>query len=228
VKAIIDKLGKLTPRQQSTLLECLFGKLFIVPFGSLGKRDLETLLLHAIFETKAFENSSNRELSNLLGINETKLKSYLLDIRYKYQEDRSEINIRNVIAQILNNKNIKLSHESSEFSFVLENPVLRADLDTELKRLGYYADASFNKEVVRIKDYVLIAFMFHHYDDTFAGLSDLLKQNGATQKDLLKVIQTSNTWPEIAIGFMKKAQDFGGPILLLVDLAKLLKGVPAA
>jgi len=195
-----------------------------VPFGTFTKKDLECLLLHAFLESSIIGTRKSRDLANLLEINETRLKSLLLDIRYKFQPDATAQNVERLIHDLLVAQTKKLVHENSQFLFVIEDPVVKVDFEQAMKEVGYYADSSFNKELVKVRDYALVAFLFrrNNNDGTFAGLQKMRKAAASDEKDLLSKIQLNKSWLEIGKDLLSLTKEGTEKIELLVKIAKFL------
>jgi hypothetical protein len=167
------------------------------PFGSMSKRDLECFLLSLMCSLGIIDISSNRAAANALGINERRLKSYLVDARYKYLEDDKEKNIKKILDAIVEEK-IFINVENDQYVFVLEDPILRLDFSQGLKDIHYYSDTSFNTELVKVKHYALIAFLLKYGDSD--GKRELIKKiagkAGGDDKKLLKTLTGQLSWLE--------------------------------
>jgi hypothetical protein len=148
----------------------LFTELKKYPFGSMPKRDMDCLLFH-LLRRHALINGTNHTIAAGLGINETRVKSYHMDSHYKYEQDTKDRNVMQIVTDLCNGT-IKFVFENSWYSFVIENPVVKTDFETKLKEMGFFADTSFNKEVVKIKDNVMLAFLLEQ--SAVRGLDDSL------------------------------------------------------
>jgi len=210
--------------KKSAFFDSLFAELEKVPFGTLGKRDIECLLLGLMIDHDLVDASSNRKLANALCVNEQKLKAYLVDIRYKYHEDRKSENIREIIRVIFANAETKLVHEKNSFVFAIENPVLKIDFEQAMKDVGYYTDSSFNKEIVKVRDHALLAFLFRYNssDDTYDMFSSLLGGTDSQSGDLLRVIHSRKPWIERGRDMMALVSEGMSAIALVKKVALLL------
>jgi hypothetical protein len=161
--------GNIQSGQKERFFDGLFFELGKYPFGSMPKRDLDCLILNLMIQNKII-SGNNRDMSNVLCINESKLKGYLVDGRYKYRTDEKENNIQIIIDRIQDGT-IKPNYENGMFSFVLEDPVVRLDFSQALKDIGYYEDTSFNRELVKVRDYAFFAFLMQNRkSETISGL----------------------------------------------------------
>jgi hypothetical protein len=159
---------------KTAFFDGFFAEFCKVPFGSMSKRDMECLLIKLLYDCALIGTETNRRAANDLGINETRLKGYLVDTRYKYRPDALEANISLIIEKLKSGAAIPSNQrESDDFCFVLEDPVLRLDLAQALKDTGHYADTSFNNELVRVQKPALLALLLKHR-----------KQEGALYKSI--------------------------------------------
>lgn len=216
---------KIPPSNQgakSKFYDTMLAELSKVPFGTYTKKDLECLMLHAFFEAGIVKTRKTRELANLLELNEQRVKSVLLDIRYKFQPDSMAANIDKVISEVLLAKPSKLVHENGNFVFALEDPVLKLDFEQAMKDLGYYSDTSFNKEIVKVRDFALVAFLFrrNNNDNTFADLQAMIKASRATEGDLLAAIRLEKSWLEIGKDMLNLAKEGYDKVELVMKLAR--------
>lgn len=199
-----------------------------VPFGTYTKKDLECLLLHAFIKAGIIGTERSRDMANILGINETKLKSYLVDIRYKYLADTSTESIKAIVNALFIGNLAKISHERIQgngyFLFAIENPVHKIDFEQAMKDLGYFSDSSFNKEVVKVRDYALIDFLFKHHcrDDAGAALRAQLQQARADEQEWLKVIADEASWFDIGKRVLDVAGEAYDKLGLLRKIALLV------
>jgi len=216
------KFPPVSSTKKAAFYDTLTAELAKVPFGTYTKKDLECLLLHALFEAQVLTTRRSRDLANLLELNEPRLKGLLLDIRYKFQSDSLKENLDRVVAEILHASPPKVVHENGAFVFAIEDPVLKVDFEQGMKDVGYYSDSSFNKEIVKVRDYALVAFLFRRNNDdhTFADLQRMVAAATANERDLLAKIQQKKTWLEIGRDVVGLAQDSYGKVEVLVKLAR--------
>jgi hypothetical protein len=192
-------------------------------FGSMAKRDLECLILHCLREAGLVDDSSNRALANALGINESRLKSYLVDIRYKYRADDMAENVRRLIDGLFAREGSKVSYEDGKYAFAIEDPVVKLDFEQAMKEVGYFADGSFNREIVRVKDYALIAFLFrwNRSDNTYDEFKALMKKTRASERELLAILSQPKSWLERGKEIINTVGAVYDKVLLLRKLAVL-------
>jgi hypothetical protein len=190
----------------------------------MPKRDLDCLILNLMTQNTII-NGNNRDMSNVLGINETKLKSYLVDGRYKYNSDEKEQNIQTIIDWIKEGK-IKPDYKNGLFSFVLEDPVLRLDFSQALKDIGSFEDASFNRELVKVQDYAFFAFLMKNRNtETKKGLfKEIADKTALPLKELEKNINENTPLLEktknLVMNIANSAKD-----ITITDIAQIVIGI---
>jgi phage antirepressor YoqD-like protein len=168
-----------------------FDELQKVPFGSMTKRDLECHLVRLFYKYKLIDTSTNRKAANALGINESRLKNYLIDARYKYQADDQDSNIRNIITKM--QEGLHIEPEGENFCFVLEDPILRLDFAQGLKDIGYYTDTSFNTELVKVKKHALFALLLKYAGENKGVYKALAEKAGENDKELREYLKENTT-----------------------------------
>jgi len=209
---------------KTEFFDSFFGEYCKVPFGTFGKRDIECLLVHTFLKTGILDMKTNREMANNLGINEKKLKGYIVDARFKFGQDQLEKNIKTIIGYIFDNVGTKINHDGNQYIFALEDPVLRMDLGQAMKNIGYYTDTSFNDEIVKVKDYALIAFLFHYKaeGDAWEKIRELEKRAKADEMELLKTIASKKSWIEKGKELIDKTGEAFSALDVLKRVVKLL------
>jgi hypothetical protein len=217
------ELDTIQLEQKHSFFNSLFSELKKYPFGSMPKRDLDCLILGLMIKTGII-SGNNRDMSFSLGINETRLKAYLIDGRYKYNSDEKEKNIQTIIDWIKDRK-IKPDYDNGVFSFVLEDPVLRLDFSQALKDIGYYEDTSFNRELVKVKDYAFFAFLMKNRNtETKKGLfKEIADKTALPIKELEKNINENTPLLEKARNLITNITDSAKDITI-ADIAQILIG----
>ena len=131
-----------------------FGKEFLEhylsgSFGSMSKSETEILIFHLL--SKHFEISSNYEISNFLKISETKVKNLTLNAHLRYGQSNKDI-LKKIMLRICDTLDVNFDENIGEIKISVENPVEKRELVNEIKKLGSYADFSFNNEILKNKD----------------------------------------------------------------------------
>ncbi|MDA3053659.1 hypothetical protein [Campylobacter sp. JMF_03 NE3] len=117
-------------------------------FGSLGKSEIDILVFSLL---EPYLAMSNYEKSRQLKITDTRVKALCLNAHLRYgKKDDDEI-IKEILSSLNSeNSKSKIDFEKGEIVFGLENSVQRDVFIGRIKKLGYYADFSFNSEIVMV------------------------------------------------------------------------------
>ena len=202
-----SEIRNINAADKAAFFDGFFEEFQKLPFGSMSKRDMECLLIKLMYDQALIDTASNRRAANALGINETRLKGYLVDTRYKFRPDSLKPNVQKILAALGGGKGERLNlnaEADGSFTFVLENPVLRLDLAQALKDAGYYADGSFNRELVRVKNYALLALLLSWQGADEGLYKAIAERAGEHEKDLRAYIK-KNTTP---LEYAKKACEY--------------------
>jgi hypothetical protein len=141
-------------------------------FGAPSKREVDLLLFHHITQARENRKKSNYELAALLKLPESRIKSYRLASALKYRDINTKAILGDVILRLA--KGIQSAAlEAGKFELSLEDPIERRELENYLKSKGYFAEYTFNSEVVRIAPvrlFELIVENMENAEDTFNEL----------------------------------------------------------
>jgi hypothetical protein len=201
-----QKLADIPADKKTAFFDDFFTEFSRMPFGSMAKRDLECYLLMLLYEHELIPTGSNRAAANSLGVNESRLKTYRLDGRYKYQKDNKDANVRQVLSMIIA-ETIRPESKGDTVQFALENPVWRADLFQALKDLGYYADTGFNAELVKIRDYAFLALLVQYCgkeQDVFRKIIGTAQADAKEVEQVLKPGKTLMKRSDLLIAYIKE------------------------
>ena len=130
-------------------------------FGAMNKNDFEVLIFDLLKKYGNLKEKSNYEISRALQIPETKVRRLAYESDLKYSQ-LTEENISVAFFKIVANS--KLRGDLNKVEFVIESKFLRASIGAQLKKLGLYADSSFNAEIVRIHLDSFIDLLEHYYN----------------------------------------------------------------
>jgi hypothetical protein len=130
-------------------------------FGAMNKNDFEVLIFDLLKKYGDLKEKSNYEISRALQIPETKVRRLAYESDLKYSQ-LTEENISVAFFKIVANS--KLRGDLNKVEFVIESKFLRASIGAQLKKLGHYADSSFNAEIVRIHLDSFIDLLEHYYN----------------------------------------------------------------
>lgn len=186
-----------------------FGKEFLEhylsgSFGSMSKSETEILIFHLLL--KHFENSSNYEISNLLKISETKVKNLTLNAHLRYGQNNKDI-LKKIMLRICDTLDVNFDENIGEIKISVENPVEKRELVNEIKKLGSYADFSFNNEILKIKINVFLKLLnrlvgednfkkvFQKYLKEKTIQNDALYSSLTTCQKVMKFLKNNNITP---------------------------------
>ena len=186
-----------------------FGKEFLEhylsgSFGSMSKSETEILIFHLL--SKHFENSSNYEISNLLKISETKVKNLTLNAHLRYGQNNKDI-LKKIMLRICDTLDVNFDENIGEIKISVENPVEKRELVNEIKKLGSYADFSFNNEILKIKINVFLKLLnrlvgednfkkvFQKYLKEKTIQNDALYSSLTTCQKVMKFLKNNNITP---------------------------------
>ncbi|TRX70679.1 hypothetical protein [Carboxylicivirga sp. M1479] len=131
-------------------------------FGSMTKNDFEVLLFNLLRKHGNLKGLSNFEISLDLQIPETKVRRLAYESDLKYGQ-LTESDVKEAFFKIVANS--KLRSDLNKIEFVIENKFIRTSIGAQLKKLGHYADSSFNSEVTRIHLDSFIDLLAFYYPD---------------------------------------------------------------
>lgn len=184
----------------------LFEELQKHPFASMPKRDSDCLLFFLLEKRGLIPGKNNWEKAKNLGINETKLKSYILDSHAKYgktDEKEKENNLNALLNKIKNNSS-KVSIDGDYLIIPEENPIIKADFIQSLKEEGFYTDGSFNNELIKVKVASFLSFAIRKklFDDN--RLEEILKSSQTERKAIDDFLIAQKSGKEVVLDIAKK------------------------
>ena len=185
------------------------------PFGSMSKRDLECLIFSLMDENGLIEGSNNRDKAYNLGINTTRLNSYMVDANVKFGKKADENSITEMILNKLQSKSV--SYEDNCFIFAEENPVLREDFIQAMKNKGYYTDTSHNKEIIKVKAVAILDFLTDSKDTKL--LKELSNKTEFENQKLKDYFISQKSWKDIAKDVFEILKDSDGDAIKLLMAA---------
>jgi len=131
-------------------------------FGSMTKNDFEVLIFNLLRKYGDLKDMSNFELSLDLQIPETKVRRLAYESDLKHGR-LTEADIREQFFAIVSQS--KLRADLNKIEFVIENKFIRTSIGAQLKKLGHYADSSFNSEITRIHIESFIDLLAYYYPE---------------------------------------------------------------
>jgi hypothetical protein len=131
-------------------------------FGSMNKSDFEILIFDLLRKYGDLKDKTQFEISIDLQISDSKVRrlSYESDLKYgQFTAEDIKIKFFKIVEQS------KLRKDLDKIEFVIENKFIRSSISAQLKRMGHYADSSFNAEIIRIHFESFIDLLEHYFSD---------------------------------------------------------------
>ena len=146
-------------------------------FGVMNKTEIETLLYHVLkkhqlLSGKCFDDSFK------LQIPESKARKLIYESQVKYEtktKDDLDLYLRKSIGNCL--ASAKLVKNNKEIKFAIEDKYLRVALNAKLRENNFFADTSFNKDIVSLDS------------ESFINMVSLLVPNDQKEKVLEKLTE---------------------------------------
>ena len=147
-----DLINNLSESEAKNLLVDFMDVYLGKGFGMMNKTDIETLMFHVLkkhglLSGKCFDDSLK------LQITEAKARKLLYEGEIKYEtrnKDELLLYLRTKIGECL--QNAYFSKNRKEIRFAIEDKYLRVALNAKLRENNYFADTSFNKDIVSLDE----------------------------------------------------------------------------
>ena len=152
IQNMIDKIKNLDSEQAKSLLDDFLEVYMDKGFGVMNKTEIETLMYHVfkkhgLLTGKCFDDSFN------LQIPEAKARKLIYESQVKYagrNEDELTAYLRISVGECL--KHAFISKNGKEIRFAIEDKYLRVALNAKLRANHYFADTSFNKDIISLDE----------------------------------------------------------------------------
>lgn len=162
-------------------------------FGVMNKTEIETLMYHVfrkhdLLTGKCFDDSFK------LQIPEAKARKLIYESQVKYagrNEDDLTAYLRTSVGKCLTHA--FLSKNGKEIRFAIEDRYLRVALNAKLRANHYFADTSFNKDIISLdenafREMILILVPTFQKDKVLANLNAVVLSDETKAKDDAKEI----------------------------------------
>lgn len=131
-----------------------FGKEFLEhylfgSFGSMSKSETEILIFHLL--SSDFEGLSNYEISNLLKISETKVKSLDMNAHLRYPRQSGDEIVRETLVDIAKKFGAIYDEQNGEVKIHIQSSVQKREMVNAINNLGSFADYGLNNEILKIR-----------------------------------------------------------------------------
>lgn len=155
-------------------------------FGSMNKTDYETALFWLLLKNE-FMNKSDFEISLLLKIPESKVRTLRYQVHLKFLET-DEKEILNELKQIL--IQCKYRVQGDKIQFAITDKLYWSYLFNLLNKNGRFADTSYNKDIISLsaKDllYILVIIFPESKEDIDSIKDEVEKEGVSLEKTLMQ------------------------------------------
>lgn len=166
-------------------------------FGTMSKSSIDCFIFYLLDKYNLIPGTTNRQKAESLCITESALKNYALKSNMQYTPNSIKDSMKK-LSESLSGKNPDtpfppLTFDRDYILLVIENPVVRTDFISCLKNEGIFSDASFNKEVVKMKTAAFVTFFVGIAKDNEEKdkILNLLKADEADE-ETVKTLQIQN------------------------------------
>lgn len=203
---MIDKIKGLDAVRAKSLLDDFMEVYMDKGFGLMNKTEIETLMYH-VFKKHGLLTGKCFDDSFKLQIPEAKARKLIYDSQVKYagrNEDELTAYLRKSVGDCLTHA--FLSKSGKEIRFAIEDRYLRVALNAKLRANHYFADTSFNKDIISLdenafREMILILVPNFQKDNVLERLDavDLTKETKEKEdakeivKDFIKEIFITGT-----------------------------------
>lgn len=149
---MINKIKSLDAEKAKSLLDDFMEIYMDKGFDLMNKTEIETLMYH-VFKKHELLTGKCFDDSFKLQISEAKARKLIYETQVKYagrNEDELTSYLRTSVGKCLTHA--FLSKKGKEIRFAIEDRYLRVALNAKLRANHYFADTSFNKDIVSLDE----------------------------------------------------------------------------
>ncbi|HHF2869659.1 TPA: hypothetical protein ACPJZQ_004854 [Vibrio alginolyticus] len=170
-------------------------------FGTLSKSEIDMLMMHLIMKYSDLKYKPNHEISLDLKLTETKVKNLIHRGKLQFIDNHEDYVKAEFLALLHKSK---LETSKSKVVMVIEDAFVKQGIQARLKSLGYFADNSFNAELVKISldSFYELLRSFYSEDDIALFEEEL---NTALEKDEENKIEFKGLLKDFLSGASTKA-----------------------
>lgn len=205
-----NHIEKLESKEAGKILKEIMKVYLERGFGVMNKTEFETLLYY-VFKKNELLTGKCFDDSLKLQITETKARKLIYEsqIRYeKREKDDFEAYLRKSLGKHLKNAHFVKNKANNEIRFAIEDKYLRVALNAKLRECDYFADTSFNKDIVSLNKEAfeqMIKSLVPNFDrDVVLG-----KLNAVTLTDEIKKGEIKTIIGEFAKIVISEASNLG-------------------
>jgi hypothetical protein len=135
---------------------------YLIPaFGTRSKSEIDLLVFSALIAAGAVDpDGPIFDTARSLNLSPTRVRNLLLNWQLR---SSTKSDLRSGFAKAL--KKTRFSKDGTLLTFGVESPLLREEIVASLKRKGFFSDASFSKEIVRLPVDAFVEFLDELLDD---------------------------------------------------------------
>lgn len=135
---------------------------YLVPaFGTRSKSEIDLLVFSSLIAAGAIDpDAPIFDTARALNITPARARNLLLNWQLR---SPAALDVRHAFAKAL--KKTRFSKDGTLLAFGIESPLLKEEIVASLKRKGFFSDASFSKEIVRLPVEALVEFLDEILDE---------------------------------------------------------------
>lgn len=131
--------------------------------GSASKKDIDLILVDLLVNRGHLATTPLHEISLLLQIPESRLAGLIYEAKLRFSINASDELRSAVLARL---SAASFDYDSGWVMFAIEDRLIRQAFAAEMKVIGHFADGSFSREVVRVKQESLLELIEQRFLDT--------------------------------------------------------------
>ena len=182
-------------------------------FGAMSKSEIEILVFYLL--SSDFEGLSNYEISNLLKISETKVKSLDLNAHLRYPKQSGDEIVRETLVDIAKKFSVIYNEQNGEVKIHIQNSVQKREMINAINNLGSFADYSLNNEILKIRINILFSLFEKFLDkEKFKdSVQAYLEDKKLNEKQFFDALNNRQKLIEIIKKFNIKISDIIGLVV---------------
>ena len=193
-------------------------------FGSPSKREVDLLIFHHVTQASENTGKTNYQLASVLKIPESRVKTFRLASALKYQNINSKAILGNIVLRLSSAQQFS-NIESGKIEISLEDPIEKRELENFLKSKGYFAEYTFNAEVLRITPIRLFELIVENMESAEEQFNELVRQHIQDQAASERILKGAPTLRQKFARLRKEAMTAKTLISLLSAAARVFINV---
>ena len=136
---------------------------YLVPaFGTRSKTETDLLVFSSLIAAGVIDPDAPLfDTARMLNISPGRVRSLLLNWQLR---STTKTDLREAFSKAL--RKTRFSKDGTLVTFGIESPLLKEEIIASLKRKGFFSDASFSKEILRLPVEALVEFLDELLDDS--------------------------------------------------------------